>query len=190
MTRLVSTGDRSSITSPARSPMTRSTSSPCGMEPSSPRRSNMSPPVAASTDHPSNGSHQSSWHSSHALGIIARSQNMSELARRDGMSRDGLDNALSADDHPTWSTMLTNALALRAALGSLTGSGPATSATSTGAHSTTPVATAGASSSARSGRLTPRECEQHPTTCPPGAGGRRAQGRDEAESLYSVSSIG
>lgn len=51
----------------------------------------------------------------HALGIIARSQNMSELARRVGMSRDGLYKALSSDGNPTWSTILkvTNALGLR-----------------------------------------------------------------------------
>ncbi|MER6939972.1 addiction module antidote protein [Nocardioides sp. NPDC127514] len=50
-----------------------------------------------------------------ALGVIARSQNMSELARRVGMSRDGLYKALSADGNPTWSTILkvTNALGLR-----------------------------------------------------------------------------
>jgi probable addiction module antidote protein len=50
-----------------------------------------------------------------ALGIIARSQNMSELARRVGMSRDGLYKALSADGNPTWSTILkvTHALGLR-----------------------------------------------------------------------------
>ena len=50
-----------------------------------------------------------------ALGAIARSQNMSELARRVGMSRDGLYKALSADGNPTWSTILkvTNALGLR-----------------------------------------------------------------------------
>ena len=50
-----------------------------------------------------------------ALGVIARSQNMSELARRVGMSRDGLYKALSADGNPTWSTILkvTNALDLR-----------------------------------------------------------------------------
>ena len=49
-----------------------------------------------------------------ALGVIARSQNMSELARRVGMSRDGLYKALSADGNPTWSTILkvTNALGL------------------------------------------------------------------------------
>ena len=50
-----------------------------------------------------------------ALGVIARSQNMSELARRVGMSRDGLYKALSKDGNPTWSTILkvTSALGLR-----------------------------------------------------------------------------
>lgn len=50
-----------------------------------------------------------------ALGVIARSRNMSELARRVGMSRDGLYKALSADGNPTWSTILkvTEALGLR-----------------------------------------------------------------------------
>ena len=50
-----------------------------------------------------------------ALGVIARSQNMSELARRVGMSRDGLYKALSAKGNPTWSTVLkvTSALGLR-----------------------------------------------------------------------------
>lgn len=53
-----------------------------------------------------------------ALGVIARSQNMSELARRVGMSRDGLYKALSAEGNPTWSTVLkvTNALGLRLTL--------------------------------------------------------------------------
>lgn len=41
-----------------------------------------------------------------ALGIIARSGNMSELARRVGMSRDGLYTALSAEGNPTWATVL------------------------------------------------------------------------------------
>lgn len=41
-----------------------------------------------------------------ALGVIARSGSMSELARRAGMSRDGLYRALSADGNPTWSTIL------------------------------------------------------------------------------------
>jgi probable addiction module antidote protein len=47
--------------------------------------------------------------------VIARSQNMSELARLVGMSRDGLYKALSADGTPTWSTILkvTNAPGLR-----------------------------------------------------------------------------
>lgn len=50
-----------------------------------------------------------------ALGVIARSQNMSELARRVNMSRDGLYKALSADGNPTWSTILkvTSALGMR-----------------------------------------------------------------------------
>lgn len=50
-----------------------------------------------------------------ALGIIARSGNMSELARRVGMSRDGLYRALSEDGNPTWSTILkvTKALGLQ-----------------------------------------------------------------------------
>ncbi len=50
-----------------------------------------------------------------ALGVIARSQNISELARRVGMSRDGLYKALSEDGNPTWSTLLkvTGALGLR-----------------------------------------------------------------------------
>lgn len=50
-----------------------------------------------------------------ALGIIARSGNMSELARRVGMSRDGLYRALSENGNPTWSTVLkvTRALGIR-----------------------------------------------------------------------------
>lgn len=41
-----------------------------------------------------------------ALGTIARSGTMSELARRVGMSRDGLYTALSDQGSPTWSTVL------------------------------------------------------------------------------------
>lgn len=41
-----------------------------------------------------------------ALGVIARSGNMSELARQVGMSRDGLYKALSDHGNPTWSTVL------------------------------------------------------------------------------------
>jgi len=50
-----------------------------------------------------------------ALGVSARSRNMSELARRVGMSRDGLYEALSEDGNPTWSTILkvTNGLDFR-----------------------------------------------------------------------------
>lgn len=53
-----------------------------------------------------------------ALGVIARSRNMSDLARRVGMSRDGLYKALSAKGNPTWTTVLkvTNALGLRLTL--------------------------------------------------------------------------
>lgn len=47
-----------------------------------------------------------------ALGVIARSQNMSELARRVGMTRDGLYKALSEEGNPTWSTILKVASAL------------------------------------------------------------------------------
>jgi probable addiction module antidote protein len=47
--------------------------------------------------------------------VVARSQNMSELARRVGMSRDGLYKALSAEGKPTWATIvkITGALGLR-----------------------------------------------------------------------------
>lgn len=50
-----------------------------------------------------------------ALGVIARSGNMSELARRVGMSRDGLYKALSETGNPTWSTVVrvTEALGLK-----------------------------------------------------------------------------
>ena len=50
-----------------------------------------------------------------ALGVIARSGNMSELARRVGMSRDGLYKALSDQGNPTWTTVLkvSEALGLR-----------------------------------------------------------------------------
>jgi probable addiction module antidote protein len=50
-----------------------------------------------------------------ALGTIARSGNVSELARRTGMSREGLYKALSADGNPSFATILkvTNALGLK-----------------------------------------------------------------------------
>jgi len=47
-----------------------------------------------------------------ALGVIARSGNVSELARRAGMSREGLYKALSADGNPSFATILKVAKAL------------------------------------------------------------------------------
>lgn len=47
-----------------------------------------------------------------ALGIIARSRNLSELARRVGMSREGLYKALSADGNPSFATVMKVAKAL------------------------------------------------------------------------------
>jgi probable addiction module antidote protein len=47
-----------------------------------------------------------------ALGIIARSRNLSELARRVGMSREGLYKALSADGNPSFATIMKVAKAL------------------------------------------------------------------------------
>lgn len=47
-----------------------------------------------------------------ALGVIARSGNMSELARRVGMSREGLYKALSADGNPSFATIVKVASAL------------------------------------------------------------------------------
>ena len=41
-----------------------------------------------------------------ALGDIARAQNMSQLARDGGISREGLYKALSADGNPSFGTML------------------------------------------------------------------------------------
>ena len=51
----------------------------------------------------------------HALGVIARSRNLSELARRVGMSREGLYKALSADGNPSFATVMkvSHALGLR-----------------------------------------------------------------------------
>ncbi|GAB3751841.1 addiction module antidote protein [Microlunatus parietis] len=47
-----------------------------------------------------------------ALGTVARSGNISELARRVGMSREGLYKALSADGNPSFSTIVKVAKAL------------------------------------------------------------------------------
>lgn len=50
-----------------------------------------------------------------ALGEVARSGNMSELARRAGMSREGLYKSLSADGNPSFATVfrVSRALGLR-----------------------------------------------------------------------------
>jgi probable addiction module antidote protein len=47
-----------------------------------------------------------------ALGTIARSGNVSELARRTGMSREGLYKALSAEGNPSFATIVKVARAL------------------------------------------------------------------------------
>jgi probable addiction module antidote protein len=49
---------------------------------------------------------------SKALGTIARSQNFSELARRVGVSREGLYKALSEDGNPSFATIMKVAKAL------------------------------------------------------------------------------
>ena len=50
-----------------------------------------------------------------ALGVIALSGNLSELARRTGMSREGLYKALSAGGNPSFATVMkvSHALGLR-----------------------------------------------------------------------------
>lgn len=48
----------------------------------------------------------------HALGVIARARSMSELARKTGMSREGLYKALSEDGNPSFATVLKVAHAL------------------------------------------------------------------------------
>lgn len=48
----------------------------------------------------------------HVLGDIARSGNLSELARKVGMSREGLYKALSADGNPSFATIMKVAKAL------------------------------------------------------------------------------
>jgi probable addiction module antidote protein len=50
-----------------------------------------------------------------ALGVIARSGNLSEVARRSGMSREGLYKALSAEGNPSFATVMkvSHALGLR-----------------------------------------------------------------------------
>jgi len=54
----------------------------------------------------------------HALGIVARSRNMSQLARDTGLTREGLYKALSEDGNPSFGTVLkvVNALGYRFSL--------------------------------------------------------------------------
>jgi probable addiction module antidote protein len=48
----------------------------------------------------------------HALGVIARAKNISQLARETGLTREGLYKALSAEGNPTFSTVTKVAKAL------------------------------------------------------------------------------
>ena len=48
----------------------------------------------------------------HAFGVIARSKNMSQLARDTGLTREGLYKALSPEGNPTFSTVAKVAKAL------------------------------------------------------------------------------
>lgn len=48
----------------------------------------------------------------HALGVIARAKNMSQLARDAGISREGLYKALSQEGNPTFATVTKIAKAL------------------------------------------------------------------------------
>ena len=48
----------------------------------------------------------------HALGVVARAKNMSQLARDTGLSREGLYKALSDEGNPTFATVTKIAKAL------------------------------------------------------------------------------
>jgi len=48
----------------------------------------------------------------HAFGVVARAGNVSDLARRTGMSREGIYKALSNDGNPSFATILRVAHAL------------------------------------------------------------------------------
>jgi probable addiction module antidote protein len=48
----------------------------------------------------------------HALGVIARAKNMSQLARDTGLTREGLYKAFSAEGNPTFDTVAKVARAL------------------------------------------------------------------------------
>jgi len=67
-----------------------------------------------------------------ALGVVARVRNMSQLARDVGMSRQGLDKALSSDGNPSFSTVVKVAQALGLRV-SFSAAHPSRSAPSAGA---------------------------------------------------------
>lgn len=48
----------------------------------------------------------------HALGVVARAQNMSQLSRETGLSREGLYKALAEDGNPSFGTVVKVARAL------------------------------------------------------------------------------
>ncbi|HET7268268.1 MAG TPA: addiction module antidote protein [Oleiagrimonas sp.] len=48
----------------------------------------------------------------HALGVVARARNMSQLARDTGMTREGLYKALSGEGNPSFGTVLKVARAM------------------------------------------------------------------------------
>lgn len=52
-----------------------------------------------------------------ALGVVARARNMSQLARETGLSREGLNKALSGDGNPTLGTVMKIAKALGLRIG-------------------------------------------------------------------------
>ena len=53
----------------------------------------------------------------HALGVVARARNMSQLARDAGMTREGLYKALSGEGNPSFATIMKVANALGLKLG-------------------------------------------------------------------------
>lgn len=59
----------------------------------------------------------------HALGVIARARNISQLARDTGMTREGLYKALSAEGNPSFATIakVAKALGLKISITPVTG---------------------------------------------------------------------
>ena len=74
-----------------------------------------------------------------ALGAVARSRNVSDLAPRAGMSREGLYKALSGDGNPSFATVLTlsKALGLRVHFESVAWTRPALTGRSTNVSTST-----------------------------------------------------